>query len=279
MAFSHYTQFVLTLLTSCAVRSITADPSVTWTFPSNGKVETYNRTDILVASWITNLDHMPLLTTLCQETTSRDISNISSHWVSSSGSRMISLDLFAGINYPYICKLDFVDGANGKRLDQPSNAFYIANVASTPPKVWSENKLSLVLPSNSTNQSTLECPTNTSAGASVPQGSISVTSQPSSGLSTGGIVGVAIAALTGGALMAAAATFFWLRRRQSRQVPTMTWKDQESPPSTWLNVVKDGHAEVQEKDAGGVAQRAEIGNTAWTPELGTGARESLVRSP
>ncbi|KAL8808109.1 MAG: hypothetical protein Q9223_001131 [Gallowayella weberi] len=192
---------------------------------------------------------------------------------------MIPLDLFAGNNYPYICKLDFVDGANGQRLDQPSNAFYISNLASSPPKVWSQNKLALVLPSNSTNQSTLECPTNTSASASAPQGSISVSSQPNSGLSTGGTVGVAIAAFVGGALMAAAAAFFWMKRRQSQQVTTMTWKDQESPPSTWPNMMKDGHVGVQEKDAGGVAQRAEIGGPTWTPELDTGKRESQARSP
>ncbi|KAL8677444.1 MAG: hypothetical protein Q9186_006130 [Xanthomendoza sp. 1 TL-2023] len=187
---------------------------------------------------------------------------------------MIPLDLFAGNNYPYICKFDFVDGGNGQRLDQPSNSFYIANLASAPPKVWSENRTALVIQSDSANTSTLDSPSNTSADASAPPGSVVATTQPKSGLSTGGIVGIAVGALVGGALMAAVGAIFWLRRRRNRQVSNIAWKDQESLSFTSPSITKGDNEGVQEKDGEEAAQIAEMGNTIFTPELGTERRSS-----
>ena len=67
--------YAATLLATCLLQSVVADPQINWLFPSSGPVQTYNRNDIFNASWITSMSLMPTLISLCQESTNKDVTN------------------------------------------------------------------------------------------------------------------------------------------------------------------------------------------------------------
>ncbi|KAL8953341.1 MAG: hypothetical protein Q9222_000803 [Ikaeria aurantiellina] len=261
------------------VQGDTASPQVTWLFPESGPVQSYSQNDILNASWITSLNMMPSLISLCQETKSTGKSNISYSFVHATGSKLVPLDLWTGNHYPYICKLDFIDGVSDQPLNQPSNSFMIAaaDTASSPSKIWSQDNVSQEVQAMSATNSTSATPSSTATNASAVNGSASAGSTDSpvksthgSGLSTGGIVGSVIAAVIGGALLSWLGAFCWARRRRDKQVSIESSQGQEFVPSTTADPIREDWVGIQEKDAAFLI--AEVDNTGLT-ELSTGKRE------
>lgn len=197
------------------------------------------------------------------------------------GSKLIPLDLWSGPNLPYKCYLDLIDGSTDLQLNQPSNSFYITGaVSDSSPKIWSEGsasqavqQVSSVSSSASTSSSQTVEPTTPSTPVGV-QDSSSATSLSSSrtsrrksgtGISVGGIVGIVIASLIGGGLIAVAATYLWLRNRRNQQTEIPDQSYHQPPPH--MNPVFVGYAE---KDAQAPATHEIEGRTFTELDVGPG---------
>ncbi|KAI4220153.1 MAG: hypothetical protein LQ349_008159 [Xanthoria aureola] len=262
--------YAATLGAICLLHSVIADPQINWLFPSSGPVQTYNRNDIFNASWITSMGLMPTLISLCQESTNKDITNISYSYVHSTGSKLIPLDLWAGGNYPYICKFDFIDSGDNCQLDNPSNSFYISDTPNASPKIWSQDGTAQFVQDSSTNSSGSTPPLRNSKGASTAR---------SSGLSSGAIAGAVVGAMIGGALIAGIGTFFWLRRQSNRDDTNFAWSHQGClPQNTTLDAAQNEEFGIQGKDAGAYAPIPEMGE-GRIMELEAGKRGSRLGSP
>ncbi|KAL8712692.1 MAG: hypothetical protein Q9220_003224 [cf. Caloplaca sp. 1 TL-2023] len=284
MSFIRQTVLIFALSTALRINGDTTIPQVTWLFPDNGTVQTYSQNDILNASWITSLTMMPTLISLCQESKSTGTSNISYSYVHSMGSKMVPLDLWTGLHYPYICKLDFIDGVSNQPLNQPSNPFMIAaDTANSPSKIWSQGHVDREVQAMSVTNATATSgassspPTNTSAvhnSASAGGATAPVSSTRGSGLSTGAMVGIVIAALISGALVAGGSAVYWIRRRGDKQSSIESSRDRDFTPSTTTGQTMNGWVTIQEKDSRD--RPPEMDNTVLT-ELGSGKAGEHMR--
>lgn len=198
------------------------------------------------------------------------MSTVSYGFVHSTGNKLIPLDLWAGGNYPYICKFDFIDSGDNRQLDNPSNSFYISDTPSTSPKIWSQEGNAQFVQDSSTNSSGSTTPSSDSKTDSTTQ---------NSGLSSGAIAGAVVGAMIGGALIAGIGTFFWLRRQSNRDATDTAWSDQiYLPPNTTLDAAQNEEFGLQGKDAGAYTPIPEMGEGRIT-ELEAGRRGSRLGSP
>lgn len=195
---------------------------------------------------------------------------VSYGYVHSTGNKLIPLDLWAGGQYPYICKFDFIDSGDNRQLDNPSNSFYISDTLSASPKIWSHDGTAQFVQDSSTNSSGSTAPSVDPKGASTVQ---------NSGLSSGAIAGAVVGAMIGGALIAGIGTFFWLRRQSNLDATDTSWSDQVSlPQSITPGTARTDDFGIPEKDGAAYAPIPEMGE-GRIMELEAGRRESRLGSP
>ncbi|KAL8788923.1 MAG: hypothetical protein Q9213_001446 [Squamulea squamosa] len=212
---------------------------------------------------------MPTLISLCQETTDKGTSNISYSYVHSTGNKLIPLDLYTGGHYPYVCKLDFIDNSDGCQINSPSNTFYISDTPNTPSRIWSQGGTLQVFRDGSANSSTTnEATRNSSAG-----------NNSGSGIGAGIFAGAVTAALIGGAVIAGAGVFFWLRRRGNQHSSNAVWQEKRYSPQTTPDVDMSEYLELHKEDAGADVEVAELGEGHVIREMGPGDTDNHIRGP
>ncbi|KAL8851626.1 MAG: hypothetical protein Q9221_003463 [Calogaya cf. arnoldii] len=186
---------------------------------------------------------------------------------------MIPLGMWAGGQYPYICKLDLIDGADSRQLESPSSFFYISDTPNAPTKIWSKDGSSQVFQNSSANPTTTQTCQDSSENAEN-----STRKTPSSSISRGAIAGAVIGAAIGGALIAGLGTFLGLRRQKNRNTAYTTFSDHgHLPQDPSRNILKTISVENQEV-AGANVPTAEMGERE-AAELDSGRRENQFERP